>query len=106
MRSLSGEVQLKLQSIFHAIRLSRRPSAETNANYIAALNELAAINLQRSIVVAKEDANFALKRLVATNRWDDKRAVACLIHMEWRSNGLHRSTRFKQKQSTFGSCSH
>jgi three-Cys-motif partner protein len=60
---------------------------ETNENYIAALNELAAINLQRSIVVAKEDANTALKRLVATNRWDDKRAVVFLdpygMEVEW-----------------------
>jgi three-Cys-motif partner protein len=60
---------------------------EKNANYIAALNDLAAHNLQRSIVVAKEDANTALQRLVATNRWDDKRAVVFLdpygMEVEW-----------------------
>ena len=60
---------------------------EKNASYIAALNELAANNLQRSIVVAKEDANTALQRLVASNRWDNKRAVVFLdpygMEVEW-----------------------
>jgi three-Cys-motif partner protein len=60
---------------------------EKNKNYVAALNDLAAHNLQRQIVVAEEDANTALRRLVANNRWDDKRAVVFLdpygMEVEW-----------------------
>lgn len=75
------------------IAIDTRPSfdflvfIEKNPNYVAALNDLAAINLRRSIVVANEDANVALRRLVATNRWDDKRAVVFLdpygMEVEW-----------------------
>lgn len=60
---------------------------ERNKKYVAALNELAANNLQRRIVIAEEDANTALKSLIASNRWDDKRAVVFLdpygMEVEW-----------------------
>lgn len=60
---------------------------EKNKNYVAALNDLAAHNLQRKIVVAEEDANTALRQLVDNNRWDDKRAVVFLdpygMEVEW-----------------------
>ncbi|MBH5402137.1 three-Cys-motif partner protein TcmP [Bradyrhizobium sp. CNPSo 4010] len=51
---------------------------EKNPNYVSALEDLRAKNLQRKIVVAEEDANSALKQLVANNSWDDKRAVVFL----------------------------
>jgi three-Cys-motif partner protein len=70
---------------------------EKNKNYAAALNELAALNLQRSIVVAEEDANTAIRRLVATNRWDDKRAIVFLdpygMEVEWSTLEAIASTR-------------
>jgi three-Cys-motif partner protein len=70
---------------------------EKNKNYVAALNELAALNLQRSIVVAEEDANTAIRRLVATNRWDDKRAIVFLdpygMEVEWSTLEAIASTR-------------
>lgn len=60
---------------------------ETNKNYVAALNDLAAKNLQRRIVVAEEDSNAALKQLVLNNQWHDKRAVVFLdpygMEVEW-----------------------
>ncbi len=60
---------------------------ETNKNYVAALEDLAAKNLQRSIVVREEDSNTALKQLVANNLWHDKRAVVFLdpygMEVEW-----------------------
>ncbi|WP_339037390.1 three-Cys-motif partner protein TcmP [Bradyrhizobium symbiodeficiens] len=60
---------------------------EKNRSYVSALTDLAAKNLQRRIVVAEEDANSALKKLVANNRWDDKRAVVFLdpygMEVEW-----------------------
>ncbi|MDH2350799.1 three-Cys-motif partner protein TcmP [Bradyrhizobium sp. SSUT18] len=60
---------------------------EKNRSYVSALNDLAAKNLQRRIVVAEEDANSALKRLVANNSWKDKRAVVFLdpygMEVEW-----------------------
>lgn len=60
---------------------------ERNPNYVSALRDLAAKHLQRSIVVAEDDANDALKRLVAANRWHDKRAVVFLdpygMEVEW-----------------------
>ncbi len=70
---------------------------EKNRNYVAALNELAAVNLQRRIVVAEEDANVALKKLVGANRWDDKRAVVFLdpygMEVEWSTLEALASTR-------------
>lgn len=51
---------------------------EKNKKYIAQLNELAAVHLQRKIVVAEDDANTALTRLVSTNTWENKRAVVFL----------------------------
>ena len=75
------------------IAIDTRPSfdflvfIETNKNYVAALNELAAKNPRRRIVIAEEDSNIALKRLVATNSWQDKRAVVFLdpygMEVEW-----------------------
>jgi three-Cys-motif partner protein len=60
---------------------------EKNRNYVAALNDLAARNLQRKIVVAEEDANSALRSLLANNSWKDKRAVVFLdpygMEVEW-----------------------
>jgi three-Cys-motif partner protein len=60
---------------------------ESNRNYAAALRDLAARHLQRSIVVAEDDANHALKRLVSANSWHDKRAVVFLdpygMEVEW-----------------------
>ena len=70
---------------------------ETNKNYVTALNELAAKNLQRRIVVAEEDSNTALKRLVANNQWNDKRAVVFLdpygMEVEWSTLEALASTR-------------
>ena len=75
------------------IAIDTRPSfdflvfIETNKNYVAALEGLAAKNLQRSIVVREEDSNTALKQLVANNQWHDKRAVVFLdpygMEVEW-----------------------
>ncbi|WP_018322113.1 three-Cys-motif partner protein TcmP [Bradyrhizobium sp. WSM2793] len=60
---------------------------EKNPNYVSALEDLRAKNLRRKIVVAEEDANSALKQLVANNSWDDKRAVVFLdpygMEVEW-----------------------
>lgn len=60
---------------------------EKNRNYVAALEDLRAKNLRRKIVVAEEDANSALRSLVANNSWNDKRAVVFLdpygMEVEW-----------------------
>ncbi|MBR0987799.1 three-Cys-motif partner protein TcmP [Bradyrhizobium liaoningense] len=60
---------------------------EKNPNYVSALEDLRAKNLRRNIVVAEEDANSALRQLVANNSWDDKRAVVFLdpygMEVEW-----------------------
>jgi len=60
---------------------------EKNRNYVTALNDLAAKNLRRRIFVAEDDANAAIKSLVATNNWEDKRAVVFLdpygMEVEW-----------------------
>lgn len=60
---------------------------EKNRNYAAALHDLAAKYLQRRIYVAEEDANSALRSLVASNSWQDKRAVVFLdpygMEVEW-----------------------
>lgn len=60
---------------------------ESNRNHAAALRELAAKHLQRSIFVAEDDANSALKHMVSANSWSDKRAVVFLdpygMEVEW-----------------------
>jgi three-Cys-motif partner protein len=70
---------------------------EKNKNYVAALNDLAALNLQRRIAVAEEDANIALQRIVANNNWSDKRAVVFLdpygMEVEWATLEALSSTR-------------
>ncbi len=75
------------------IALDVRPSfdfaifIEKNRNYVSALNDLAARYPQRRIVIAEDDANTALKRLIETNTWIDKRAVVFLdpygMEVEW-----------------------
>ncbi len=75
------------------IALEVRPSfdfllfIESNQNHAAALRELAAKHLQRSVFVAEDDANSALKRMVSANSWSDKRAVVFLdpygMEVEW-----------------------
>jgi three-Cys-motif partner protein len=60
---------------------------ESNQNHAAALRELAAKHLQRSVFVAEDDVNSALKRMVSANSWSDKRAVVFLdpygMEVEW-----------------------
>jgi len=60
---------------------------ESNPNYADALRDLAARRLQRRIVVAEDDANSALKKMVSANSWHDKRAVVFLdpygMEVEW-----------------------
>lgn len=60
---------------------------EKNRNYVMALEDLRAKNLQRRIVISEQDANTALKSLVAANSWHDKRAVVFLdpygMEVEW-----------------------
>jgi three-Cys-motif partner protein len=60
---------------------------EKNRNYVTALNDLAAKNLQRRVYIAESDANTALRSMVAHNTWDDKRAVVFLdpygMEVEW-----------------------
>jgi three-Cys-motif partner protein len=51
---------------------------ESNPNYADALRDLAARRLQRRIVVAEDNANSALKKMVSANSWHDKRAVVFL----------------------------
>ncbi|RXH13851.1 three-Cys-motif partner protein TcmP [Bradyrhizobium guangzhouense] len=78
----SAQIALDVQPAFDFLVF-----IEKNPNYISALNDLVAKNLQRRIVVAEEDANSALKRLVANNNWRDKRAVVFLdpygMEVEW-----------------------
>lgn len=60
---------------------------EKNPAFVSELNALAARHAQRSIVVAQDDTNAALKSLVSNNTWDDKRAVVFLdpygMEVEW-----------------------
>ena len=60
---------------------------ENKPSYFAALEELAANYPQRRIVVVKDDANDALRRLIATNTWRSTRAVVFLdpygMQLEW-----------------------
>jgi three-Cys-motif partner protein len=60
---------------------------EQNPRYVAVLNDLAARNLQKRIQVISGDANAALRSLVASNQWTNKRAVVFLdpygMEVEW-----------------------
>lgn len=60
---------------------------EKNPAFVSELNLLAAKHAQRSIVVAQDDTNVALRSLVANNTWEDKRAVVFLdpygMEVEW-----------------------
>src|SRR5258708_24504639 len=60
---------------------------ENKPSYFAALQELAANHPNRRIVVVKNDANDALKSLIATNNWRSTRAVLFLdpygMQLEW-----------------------
>jgi three-Cys-motif partner protein len=60
---------------------------ENKPSYFAALEELKAKYPNRRIVVIKNDANEALKSLVATNNWRSTRAVLFLdpygMQLEW-----------------------
>lgn len=60
---------------------------EQNPRYVAELNDLAARYLQKPIQVISGDANVALRSLVASNQWMDKRAVVFLdpygMEVEW-----------------------
>lgn len=60
---------------------------ENKPSYVAALNELAANHPNRRITVIRNDANEALKSLVAANRWRSTRAVLFLdpygMQLEW-----------------------
>lgn len=62
---------------------------EQNPRYVAELNDLAARYLQKRIQVISGDANAALRSLVATNQWTNKRAVVFLdpygMEVEWRT---------------------
>ncbi|MCG2641379.1 three-Cys-motif partner protein TcmP [Bradyrhizobium sp. WYCCWR 12774] len=78
----SAQIALDVQPTFDFLVF-----IEKNTNYISALNDLVAKNLQRRIVIAEEDANAALKRLISNNSWRDKRAVVFLdpygMEVEW-----------------------
>lgn len=60
---------------------------ESKPSYVAALNELAANHPGRRIAVVKNDANEALKSLIAANSWRSTRAVLFLdpygMELEW-----------------------
>ncbi|WP_425987965.1 three-Cys-motif partner protein TcmP [Afipia sp. DC4300-2b1] len=60
---------------------------EQNPRYVAELNDLAARYLQKSIQVISGDANAALRSLVVSNQWTNKRAVVFLdpygMEVEW-----------------------
>lgn len=60
---------------------------EQNPRYVAELNDLAARYLQKPIQVISGDANVALRSLVASNQWMNKRAVVFLdpygMEVEW-----------------------
>jgi three-Cys-motif partner protein len=60
---------------------------ENKPSYFAALEELVASYPNRRIVVVKNDANDALKSLIATNNWRSTRAVLFLdpygMQLEW-----------------------
>ncbi len=60
---------------------------ENKPSYFAALEELKANHPNRRIVVIKNDANEALKSLIATNSWRSTRAVLFLdpygMQLEW-----------------------
>jgi len=85
------------------IALDTRPAfdfvvfIEQNPRYVSELNDLTARYLQRCTNVISEDANTALKSLVKTNSWDDKRAVVFLdpygMEVEWSTLQALASTR-------------
>jgi len=60
---------------------------ENKPSYVAALHELAANYPNRRIAVVKDDANDALKSLIAANNWQSTRAVLFLdpygMQLEW-----------------------
>jgi three-Cys-motif partner protein len=60
---------------------------ENKPSYFAALQELVANHPNRRIVVVKNDANDALKSLIASNTWRSTRAVLFLdpygMELEW-----------------------
>jgi three-Cys-motif partner protein len=60
---------------------------ENKPSYFAALEELVANHPNRRMVVVKNDANDALKSLIATNNWRSTRAVLFLdpngMQLEW-----------------------
>ena len=60
---------------------------ENKPSYVAALQELAANYPNRRIAVVKNDANDALKSLIAANNWQSTRAVLFLdpygMQLEW-----------------------
>lgn len=60
---------------------------ENKASYAAALRELAANYPHRRITIVRDDANEALKSLVAANQWRSTRAVLFLdpygMQLEW-----------------------
>jgi len=60
---------------------------ESKPSYAAALQELAANYPNRRIAVVKDDANDALKSLIAANNWQSTRAVLFLdpygMQLEW-----------------------
>jgi three-Cys-motif partner protein len=60
---------------------------ESKPSYVAALQELAANHPGRRIAVVKDDANDALKSLIAANNWRSTRAVLFLdpygMELEW-----------------------
>lgn len=60
---------------------------ENKPSYVAALHELTAIHPSRRIAVVKNDANEALKSVIATNNWQSTRAVLFLdpygMQLEW-----------------------
>ena len=78
----SAKIALDVQPRFDFIVfIERKPS------YAAALEELAANNPGRRITVVKNDANDALKSLIAANSWRSTRAVLFLdpygMQLDW-----------------------
>ena len=73
---------------------------ENKPSYVAALQELAANYPNRRITVVRNDANEALKSLLAANHWRSTRAVLFLdpygMQLEWSTlekGGRHQSDR-------------
>jgi len=70
---------------------------ESKPSYVAALNELAANHPDRRIRVVRNDANDALKSLIAANSWRSTRAVLFLdpygMELEWSTLEMVAATR-------------